>query len=167
MSALCEIQLHCTCHIEDYAEMKRILPPTLVLICVFTMLLLHWFFPGSWLLPYPLRLAGLVPLLLGISINVVADRQFSMLGTNVNTFKDPDRLVTDGLFKYSRNPMYLGFGLIVLGVWLLLGSLAPGAGVLVYFSVTDRWYIEFEESRLTEKFGSSYRSYQSRTRRWI
>ncbi len=147
--------------------MKRMLPPTLVLICVFVMLLLHWLFPGPRWLPDLLRLTGLAPLMLGIWINIAADRQFSILGTNVNTFRDPDRLVTDGLFKYSRNPMYLGFGLVLLGVWLLLGSLLPVAGILVYFIVTDRWYIEFEEKRLIEKFGDVYRSYQARTRRWI
>lgn len=80
---------------------------------------------------------------------------------------DPDRLVTSGLSKLSRNPFYLGVVIAVLGsglargnAWVLL------AGVLI-FGLIDRLVIPFEEAMLTEKFGDQYRDYKKKVRRWL
>jgi protein-S-isoprenylcysteine O-methyltransferase Ste14 len=89
------------------------------------------------------------------------------VGTTLDTFSEPNKLVTDGPYKYSRNPIYLGYALVLIGVWLLLGSLSPLFIVVFSIVITDRWYIPFEENMLAEKFGPAYTSYKSRTRRWI
>jgi protein-S-isoprenylcysteine O-methyltransferase Ste14 len=85
----------------------------------------------------------------------------------VNTFSNPDQLVTDGLYRFSRNPMYLGFALVLIGVWLLLGRLTPLMGVLLFVLVADRWYIAYEECRLVETFGQAFTAYKAHTRRWL
>jgi protein-S-isoprenylcysteine O-methyltransferase Ste14 len=110
---------------------------------------------------------GIVPLVLGLVINISADRQFAQVGTNVKTFDDPDRLVTDGWFRYSRNPMYLGFVLILAGVWMLLGSASPLLGVLIFAVIADRWYIPYEEQKMAGKFGQAYEDYKRQVRQWI
>ncbi len=131
------------------------------------MLALHWL----WLITHPLRpplnLIGLIPLGLGLVLSAMAERQFKSAGTNVNTFDAPTHLVTRGLFKYSRNPMYLGLVLILAGVWILLGSVTPLVGVVGFILITDRWYIAYEEQRLNETFGQAYEAYRVRTRRWF
>ncbi len=147
--------------------MRQILPPTLFLICVVVALLLHFLLPIAVIIPQPFNLIGIVPLALGLWLSIAGSNHFSRVGTNINTFDEPGTLVTDGLYRYSRNPMYLGFALALAGVWLLLGTLSPLLIVLAFVVITDRWYIAFEEAAMTRKFGEAYERYRQQTRRWI
>jgi protein-S-isoprenylcysteine O-methyltransferase Ste14 len=63
--------------------------------------------------------------------------------------------------------MYLSFGLMLMGVWLALGSFSPLLVVIAYLLLSERWYILPEEKRLAVTFGKVYESYQQRTRRWL
>jgi protein-S-isoprenylcysteine O-methyltransferase Ste14 len=55
----------------------------------------------------------------------------------------------------------------LIGLSILLGSISPVIGVLVFIILADRWYIPFEERMMTKTFGQKYKSYQARTRRWV
>jgi len=145
----------------------KVLPPTLSLICLILIVVSHWAFPIQIIFPTPFNLVGLAPLVLGVFISVSANRQFAKAGTNVNTFNEPDTLVTDGWFSHSRNPMYLGFVIALAGIWILLGSMSPILGVLIFTIVTDRWYIAYEEQKMAAKFGQAYQDYKRRVRRWV
>jgi protein-S-isoprenylcysteine O-methyltransferase Ste14 len=114
-----------------------------------------------------LAILGLGIMVLGIVIAVASEGQFRRAHTTVNTFGVPIRLVTDGWFEYSRNPMYLSFVLMLVGGWIALGTLSPLLGVLAFIVVTDRWYIAHEERRLAEIFGKDNETYRMRTRRWL
>ncbi len=149
------------------AFMKRLLPPNLAMICIATMLVLHWFAPGTQLLSTPGRLAGLLPLFAGLALATAGSRRFAREGTNIKTFDRPDVLVTDGLFRFSRNPMYVGLTLFLLGVALVLGSVTPLVVAALFFVACDRWYVPFEERLALETFGEPYAAYKERTRRWI
>ena len=94
-------------------------------------------------------------------------KRFAKVKTNIKTFDKPDKLLTDGLYKYSRNPMYLGFVIALLGVWLLLGSLSPLLLVLIFIFITNTVYISFEEKMMGDTFGELYFTYKNKTRRWI
>lgn len=147
--------------------MKRIMPPTLFYACVALMVLLAWLWPVRTIIRFPVNLPGIAPLLLGLGMAIWGSRKFSAVGTTIKTFGAPNQLVTDGLFTFTRNPMYLGFVLALLGVWILLGSLSPVAGVIILIVAADRWYIRFEERALVETFGLEFEAYRARTRRWI
>ena len=149
------------------ARMSKMLPPTFVLYCLLAMLLLDWAFPLASVASLILVIIGLGSMVLGIVIAIAAEGQFRRAGTDVNTFGQPTKLVTDGWFSFSRNPMYLSFALMLLGAWLTLGSVSPLVGILVFLLVTDRWYIAQEEIRLAATFGKEYESYHRRTRRWL
>lgn len=112
-------------------------------------------------------IVGAVVMVVGFVFLIVARLQFAKAKTNIFTFDEPGQFVTTGVFRVSRNPMYLGFALLLLGVSLLLRSM-PAMGVLTAFVViTDRWYIAFEERLMREKFGEVYEEYARRTRRWL
>jgi|RhiMetdeSRZDD1v2_1073273.scaffolds.fasta_scaffold995336_2 protein-S-isoprenylcysteine O-methyltransferase Ste14 len=147
--------------------MQRLLPPILVAGLAGVMALLHLVLPGMRLLAWPLNLVGLAPLILGFGTAIVGSAHFARVGTNIKTFNRPDRLVTDGAFRFTRNPMYLGLLTGLLGLWLLLGTLTPGLGVAVFFVAADRWYIPFEERAMTRVFGDRYAAYAGRVRRWL
>jgi protein-S-isoprenylcysteine O-methyltransferase Ste14 len=109
----------------------------------------------------------MVPLLAGLLFVLLGVRQFRQAKTDIRPFRQPDMLVTHGPFRYSRNPMYLGLSVMLVGAWMLLGALSPLLGVPIFVVVADRWYIPFEERMLQQKFGAEFDAYCSRTRRWI
>jgi len=92
---------------------------------------------------------------------------FDKTDTEIHTFKRPRKLVTSGLFKISRNPIYLGFTISLLGVWVLLGTILPIVGCLIFIIVTNKYYIPYEENAMEKIFGTAYIDYKSKVRRWI
>jgi protein-S-isoprenylcysteine O-methyltransferase Ste14 len=147
--------------------MKRLIPPLLFLICLAMMGLLRWLWPIRIAIPYPYKLLGMVPVLAGLLLVLLGVRQFRKAQTNIRPFRQPDVFVTQGPFRYSRNPMYLGLSVVLVGAWMLLGALSSVLGVLIFVVVADRWYIPFEERMLEQAFGAVFDVYCSRTRRWI
>jgi len=147
--------------------MKRILPPVFFVLCVVAMGLSRLFFPIAVVISWPASTVGVFPLLLGLLFASAGARQFKREGTNIRTFDDPDKFVTDGLFQYSRNPMYLGFALAAFGAAVVFGCLASFAIALMHLVVLDRRYITFEEQRMAIRFGGAFCTYKNRVRRWI
>jgi protein-S-isoprenylcysteine O-methyltransferase Ste14 len=147
--------------------MPKIIPPFLFFFGLAAMLLLDRFWPVAFFLPKPYNWLGILPLIAGLTLGLLGFLTFRRARTTLNTFGEPGTLVTGGVFRLSRNPMYLGFALMLLGVWLLLGTCSPLIGLVLFVLVADRWYIRFEERRLTAKFGSQFNQYRASTRRWI
>ena len=75
--------------------------------------------------------------------------------------------MTEGPFRYSRNPMYLGFVLVLAGIGILLGSLTPLFVIPAFAALMDRQFIQMEEQMLRAAFGAKWQDYASRTRRWL
>lgn len=125
------------------------------------------FLPGPELVPPAFQWLGLPLVVLGLGVAVAARSQFARARTNIYTFRQPDHLVTDGLFRFTRNPMYLGFCLALAGLAVFLGSLAPVLCAVTYLVISDRWYIAFEEEMMRARFGEAYQRYARHTRRWL
>jgi protein-S-isoprenylcysteine O-methyltransferase Ste14 len=121
---------------------------------------------GEWP-PRPWNLLGLVPLGLGLALAMAAERQFVRAGTPVRPFTQPAALVTGGMFRLSRNPMYLGLVLALAGAALSLASPLALLAAPVYGRWVQRRFIEREERLLEERFGNAYRAYCLRVRRWV
>ncbi|MGI9600336.1 MAG: methyltransferase family protein [Acidimicrobiales bacterium] len=147
--------------------MQRILPPILVLVIFVLMVVVATVAPGPILLERPWPLVGVVPLVAGVSLTLAGSRRFSRVGTNIKTFDDPDVLVDSGLFGFSRNPMYLGFVMTLVGVALLTGALTPWIGPITFAVAAHQWYIAFEEQRMAAVFGPTYERYRARVPRWF
>lgn len=146
--------------------MQRILPPILVAALIAAMIAMSLFVPGPDL-AWPFRIPGGIVLCGGLVLTVRHARLFERLGTNIMTFNDPDQLVLSGAYRWTRNPMYLGFLLMLIGVALILAAPVAFLGPIAFFLAADRWYIPFEERRLTATFDADYAHYQRSVRRWI
>jgi len=146
---------------------RRILPPVYLLASIVSMVLLDLLAPVAEALRFPWTLAGLVPLAFGLFLNLSAGRAFMKQGTTVKPFEDSSALVTTGVFRFTRNPMYLGLTSILVGIAILLGSLAPFAVCTLFAVLMDLRFIRVEERMLEAKFGDACREYRGRVRRWI
>ena len=146
---------------------KKILPPTYLLLSIVLMVALRFPFPVMTVVPFPWNLLGTLPLVLGAIINVMADRAFKLAHTTVKPFQESSALITGGVFRFTRNPMYLGFLLILIGIAVLLESLTPFVVVPVFAVLLDRLYIVVEERMLAAKFGVKWQEYRQNTRRWL
>ena len=138
------------------AATRQLISPVLACICLALMYLMHWLFPVGLLLHFPINLVGFLPGGLGLTICFAAQQQFKQIGTTLYPFSRPQKLVTDGLFRYTRNPMYLGLTICLGGTWLLLGSFSPGIFVVAFLLIAERWYIPYEEQQLLSVFGAIY-----------
>ncbi len=147
--------------------MKRPLPPTYFLGAIILAVAVHFILPVQQLLHFPRRLIGLLPLLLGILLNLLADQAFKKHDTTVKPFEESTALVTSGVFSFTRNPMYLGMTLILFGVAAMLGSATAFLVVLLLAALLDRVFIIPEEEMLDETFGEQFRQYRGRVRRWL
>ena len=87
--------------------------------------------------------------------------------TTVNPYASASALCIDGPFRYSRNPIYLGDWLILIGIALLMNTFWPLVfGPLIWLMLRFG-VIRYEEAHLEAKFGNAYRDYKTRVRRWI
>ena len=123
--------------------------------------------PGSQIIRAPWCYLGLIPFVLGNVLNALADQAFKQHETTVKPFAESTYLVTDGVFKLSRNPMYLGFVLILVGIAMLLGSLTPWIGVIVFPGLMQYRFIRIEETMLEAQFGNNWLEYKQKVRRWF
>lgn len=110
---------------------------------------------------------GVAIIVLALANDVWCARLLARHGTTIMPHRAVSTLVTEGPFRYSRNPIYVSHVALVFGLGLLLGSpftllLTPALA----FALT-RLAIEPEERHLLKKFGAAYRAYMARTRRWL
>ncbi len=147
--------------------MSRPTPPTFTLLCLLGMVALRWLIPLGLISNWLLLILGIGFVVFGLVLGIEAESQFRKNHTTVDPQGTASKLVTDGWFKYSRNPMYLSFALMLIGAWLALGAISPLLGILVYVFLVERWYIAPEEKCLIAVFGKEYAAYQMRTRRWL
>lgn len=147
--------------------MTKILPPTYVFAAIVLMLALHFILPVATLIPSPWRFAGFVPIAAGVALNIAAAGLFKRRNTTIKPFQRSTVLVTNGVFRWSRNPMYLGVVFIVSGIAIILGSVTPWIVVVALAILLDRVFIRREEEMLQEAFGAVFQEYKKSARRWV
>ncbi|MDH3943745.1 MAG: isoprenylcysteine carboxylmethyltransferase family protein [Anaerolineae bacterium] len=127
----------------------------------------HFLFPLAAIIPAPWTYLGILPFIAGFLMNYLADKWFHKYETTFNPYKESTMLVTEGLYRYTRNPMYLGFVITLAGLAIFFGSLSPFLVVAGFAVAVERKFIRMEEGRLAEKFGGEWEAYRRRVRRWI
>lgn len=142
-------------------------PPNYLFLSIAIMVMLHFLAPGVTILSSPWRFLGALPLALGIMLNLVADKSFRTHRTTVKPLEESTALIVNGVFRVTRHPMYLGFVLILFGIAMLLGSLAPYIVIPAFAVFMDRAFISFEEQKLEKAFGETWLAYKKRSRKWI
>jgi protein-S-isoprenylcysteine O-methyltransferase Ste14 len=144
-----------------------VFPPFLFGGALILGLVLHWLWPVQPMPPAFSRPPGALLLVLSAALGFAGERAMRRAGTNVRPDQPTLALVTDGPFRFSRNPLYLAATGLYLGVVLLVDALWPLL-LLVPVLAVLRWGVVAREERYLEaKFGEPYRAYKARVRRWL
>lgn len=146
---------------------KGPLPPVILLTFLLLQIGLHTLFPiAEWLRP-PATYGGAALIAVGIAIVAGPALAFVRARTTIIPFKESDALVTGGMYRVTRNPMYLGMLSILLGVATLCGTVSPLVVAALFVPVLNVRVIRHEEAMLTERFGREYETYLKTVRRWL
>lgn len=143
-----------------------LIPPLVFSLCILGIILLFIFLPEFNYLPYPLNLTGLLPVIAGFAFIVAAGGHFKKHNTSrsngVTTY-----LIREGIYRYSRNPIYLGMLLILAGFCLLFPNVFNPVFLVLYFCYMNFYYIPLEEKYLSSLFSQEYKDFRKQVRRWI
>lgn len=113
-------------------------------------------------------IVGAVLMLLGLSLLLATVRLFHIIGKGtLAPWHATKKLVTEGPYRYSRNPMITGVLTILVSEALLFQSLAIGAWALVFYIANTLFFVLIEEPYLLRKHGDQYRNYKASVNRWI
>lgn len=149
-------------------ERPPLLPSALGLITLLIIFSLHFLIPIATVFPQPSNFIAFLPFSVGIVLVVAAGLEMAGMCNSDNLGTDaPVRLVTTGVYAFSRNPGYLGAVLFAIGLAAWVGSLSPWLVIAFLPKVMSGAYIRREEKELEARFGDSYRFYCRAVPRWF
>lgn len=146
---------------------KGVHPPVVALIFIVIAYFLERFVPIHYIAPVSLQYVGLFLTFIGFLLGIGAFIEFRKAHTTLDPHGSAKQLVTSGIYRFTRNPIYLGFLLMVIGLPLNSGLIWGIVMAPLYIMMMTRLVIEREEAYLEKKFKEQYESYMSRVRRWI
>jgi protein-S-isoprenylcysteine O-methyltransferase Ste14 len=142
-------------------------PPLIYLASIATGLALHWAWPRTLPAGLPVRLLGGALVVASLLLLRFSVQRFRAAGTPVPAWKPTTAIVRTGPYRFTRNPIYLAFSLLQLGIaiwvssWWLVATLAAAVAIIHYIVVPR------EERYLEARFGAEYRDYKAAVRRWL
>ena len=145
----------------------KIYPPLITLLLILAMMAFHYALPQPRLTSPPFNAFGIVLIAAGVWMNLWSARWFRKNKTTIDPRGNAIYLVQEGLYRVSRNPMYLGMLITLLGVSFYLGSLLSFLAPPIFVWIVTVRFISREEKALRDCFGEEYVQYQVRVRRWV
>lgn len=151
----------------DVANPGVVRPPLIYLAALLIGVALDLIRPARWLPGGAAAWLGVLLVLASIAVFTASTRRFKLAGTPVPGNQATTVLVESGPYRFSRNPIYLAFSMLVFGLacWLnnawLLATLATAVSVMSFIVIPR------EERYLARRFGVDYRRYKTRVRRWL
>ena len=147
---------------------KRIIyPPVWLLLGLIAIFALKEYYPGLRFTSLAGQIVGGVIIVAGLFLLVAANGLFVRAGTDVIPFRKVSALVTTGVYRFTRNPMYLGMLAVLLGCAVTVGAALALLVPLVFAFIIDARFIRPEEQMLLALFPQEFPAYCQRVRRWL
>ena len=141
-------------------------PPHYLLILSLCMLV-TWYFGESSQQNLLLILVGLGLIGLGVLLAFNSIARFVRAKSVVGPFSESTTLITEGFYKYTRNPMYVGMNSFLLGLMLILKNPLNIFFLIIFFFVVRNMFVLKEEVQMEETFGEDYLTYKRKVSRWL
>lgn len=103
----------------------------------------------------------------GFALMISAWRLFKDRNIAICPTAETKEIISVGIYRYSRNPMYLGIVSMMMGVALMMGTASYYVVTVLFFLIMQFIFSPFEEAKLAKNFGEIYRDYAAATRRWL
>ena len=150
--------------------MELKIPPVIVFfICLALIFGCYYLLPDyTYTFPYRKTLSRIF-LVIGALSGVLGILAFRLKSTTVDP-TNPDKassLVTGGIYQFTRNPMYFGMAMVLIGGAMRIGNPAGFISVILFICYMTKFQIKPEEKALLKNFGEAYQQYMDRVRRWI
>lgn len=147
---------------------KRIVyPPIWLVIGLLAVFGLAKFFPGPVFVSDIAQVVGSVVIFLGLLLLLLAGNLFKRADTDMIPFKNVSALVTTGIYRYTRNPMYLGMAAILLGCGITVGAVTSLFVAPIFMVIIELRFIRPEEAMLIDLFPEQFAQYLTEVRRWL
>ncbi len=115
-----------------------------------------------------LHILAMLVIVAGAALAIASILTFAFIGKGTPApFDPPRKLVVAGPYRWVRNPMYIGAGLVLLGAAMFYGSIGLVLYTIAFWSMAHLFVLFYEEPVLRRKFGADYDAYSANRRRWI
>ena len=152
---------------QDHPNISPMVHPPIVALMFIVLAYFIGRFAPVLIAPPSLRYVGLLMTFIGFLLGIGAFIEFRKARTTLDPHGTVKQVVTSGIYRFTRNPIYLGFLLMVMGFPLNSGLYWGFLMAPLYMIMMTRLVIEREEAYLEKKFKGQYTSYKSRVRRWL
>lgn len=145
---------------------KILIPPVFVFLSIVIILLSYFLLPHYNFIPFPFNFSGLMVVFGGITIMGKARDLFKKHNTTL-AIEPASNLIREGIYAHTRNPMYIGMFLLLMGIAICFGNLAALFSPVLFILLVSIVIIPKEEKMMQESFGEAYKIYCSKVRRWL
>jgi protein-S-isoprenylcysteine O-methyltransferase Ste14 len=147
---------------------KRIIyPPIWLLLGLIAIFVSNEYYPGPRFTSLTFQLLGGLLIIVGLWLLVSAGGLFKRAETGLIPFRNVSALVTEGIYRYTRNPMYLGMVALLLGCAITVGASVALVIPPVFAIIIELRFIRPEEAMLRDMFPEDFPAYCNRVRRWL
>lgn len=145
---------------------KLLIPPVFILVCLALMVLFYYIFPDFNIISFPFNMIGILVAIAGFVIMNKARDLFMKHSTSF-MYDKSSHLITDGIFSKTRNPMYIGMFLMVLGIGICFMNLFSILIAFVFLLLIHFISIPIEEKMMYDTFGQEFLDYKRDVPRWL
>jgi len=143
------------------------IPPTYLFISIIIVFLCYRYFLAYNLIKYPYDLIISLPIIILASYLIISSHLFLVKNNTTEKYSKSTCVVQDWLYKYSRNPMYLWFLLLIIWISFFLDNLISFISPIFFFYIINWMFMPYEEAKMEKELGQDYLEYKGKVRRWV
>jgi len=142
------------------------IPPNYFYLAIILTVVFHFILPKFNYIQSPYNYLGVILIILGLWLTIWPWQIFKKHNTS-ERFVQSKALVTEGPYEFSRNPMYLGMTLVLLGLVIVIQNILSFIFPVLFFLVIHFMFVPYEEEKNEQDFGQKYLGYKNKVRKWI